>query len=290
MKQTAAWTSLAGKTFDYWMVQDDCIYENNMRKWLCECRCGTVRYVNEQNLLTGKSKSCGCLSAERAKERVVDLTGQTFGWLKVVNRAPENRRGRVCWVCKCRCGNECIVTGHELKQKKTKSCGCLKKTQTTAVDLTNRPFGRLTALYPTGKRDYKGSVIWHCSCECGGEIDVSQDRLTRRNTKSCGCLKKEVQANLPNTLHYIDGTCIEALKRKQRIDNTSGHTGVYRLKNGKYRAGIGFKGNRFHLGTHDMFETAVMARKYAENKLHRAFIMQHCPPRIVAVHAHAHTG
>ena len=276
MKQTTVRTSLAGKTFDYWIVQDDCIYENNLWKWLCVCRCGTVRYVNEQNLLTGKSKSCGCLSAELSKERIVDLTGQTFGFLKVKERAEENQHGRVSWVCEClRCGNECVVTGHELQQGKTRSCGCLKKEPTTTVDLRNQPFGRLTALHPTDKRDYKGSVIWHCACECGGEIEVSQDRLMRKNTKSCGCLKKEAQANLPNTLHYLDGTCVEFLKRKRRNDNTSGHTGVYKMQNGRYRTGIGFKGRRYSLGTYDTFAEAVKAREYAEDVLHNTFIEQY---------------
>lgn len=229
-----------------------------------------------QKNLAGKSKSCGCLSVGLAKERFKDLSGQIFGWLKVVERAPENRHGRVSWVCECKCGNECVVTGHELQQGKTKSCGCLRKVQTTTVDLSNQSFGRLTALYPTGKRDHKGSVIWHCSCECGGETDVSQDRLARHNTRSCGCLKKEIQANISDTLHYVDGTCIEFLeKRRQRADNTSGHAGVYRTKNGKYRAGIGFKGRRYHLGTYDTFEEAVTARENAEKILHGAFVKQY---------------
>jgi len=265
--------NLTGKTFEYWTVQDRYVYEKNRRNWLCKCRCGTVKYVNENNLLAGKSKSCGCLSAELAKERITDLTGQTFERLKVIRRAPENRHGRVSWVCECKCGNECIVTGHELQQKKTKSCGCLQRETTTTVDLRDQPFGRLTALYPTDRRDYKGSVIWHCSCKCGGETEVSQDRLVGGNTQSCGCLKKEIQANLPNTLHYLDGTCIEFLeKRKHRIDNTSGHTGVYLLKNGRYRANIGFKRKRYNLGTHTTFEAAVKAREYAEGILHGAFV------------------
>jgi len=264
---------LTGKTFGYWTVQDCHIDVNNKRKWLCKCRCGTMRYVYEHNLLSGKSGSCGCLSVKLARERIVDLTGQTFGRLKVIRRAPENWHGRVSWVCACECGNECIVRGHELQQKKTKSCGCLQREPTTAVDLRDQSFGRLTALYPTDRRDHKGSVIWHCSCGCGGETEVSQDRLVGGNTQSCGCLKKETQASLPNTLHYLDGTCIEFLeKRKHRNDNTSGHTGVYLLKNGRYRAVIGFKGKRYNLGTYDTFEEAVEAREYAEDILHGAFV------------------
>lgn len=269
--------ALAGRTFGFWEVQNEYIRENNRVKWLCKCRCGTKRYIDAGNLASGKSRSCGCLSRELSKMRIKDLTGQTFGFLKVIRHSSENRRDRVCWVCEClRCGNECVVTGHELQQGKTKSCGCLKKeSAATAVDLTGRRFGRLTARHPIVKRDPKGSIIWHCSCKCGGETDVPQDRLVSGNTKSCGCLKREVAENLPATLHYIDGTCIEFLERKQRVDNTSGHTGVYKKKNGRYSAGIGFKKKRYSLGTYDTFAEAVRVREYAEDILHRAFIEQY---------------
>lgn len=33
---------------------------------------------------------------------------------------------------------------------------------------------------------------WLCRCECGNEIKVTAYRLKSGNTKSCGCLKKEV--------------------------------------------------------------------------------------------------
>ena len=98
-------TNLAGQTFGYWKVQDNYIYENKQKKWLCECWCGTEKYVYARNLLSGNSKSCGCFSVKCAKERIHDLTGQTFGFLKVKERAEENQHGRVSWVCEClRCG------------------------------------------------------------------------------------------------------------------------------------------------------------------------------------------
>lgn len=37
-----------------------------------------------------------------------DLTGQTFGLLTVVNRAP-NKNNRTMWHCRCECGNECDI-------------------------------------------------------------------------------------------------------------------------------------------------------------------------------------
>ena len=48
--------NLAGQSFGYWKVQDNYIYENNQKKWLCECRCGTEKYVYARNLLSGNSK------------------------------------------------------------------------------------------------------------------------------------------------------------------------------------------------------------------------------------------
>ena len=64
------------------------------------------------------------------------------------------------------------------------------------VDISNQKFYRLTALYPTEKRDRDRSVIWHCRCECGNEVDVSGKRLRQGNTKSCGCLNTETRAAL----------------------------------------------------------------------------------------------
>ena len=58
--------------------------------------------------------------------RCIDLTGQKFGRLTVIERA-ENRGKRVTWLCKCECGNEIVIIGGNLKNGSTKSCGCYKK-------------------------------------------------------------------------------------------------------------------------------------------------------------------
>lgn len=36
---------------------------------LCQCECGSSRFVNECNLLRGKTKSCGCFSSEVISQR-----------------------------------------------------------------------------------------------------------------------------------------------------------------------------------------------------------------------------
>ena len=54
---------------------------------------------------------------------VKDETGNTYGYLTVISRAP-NKDGRAMWNCKCKCGNEIVVMGKHLRSGNTKSCGC----------------------------------------------------------------------------------------------------------------------------------------------------------------------
>lgn len=58
---------------------------------------------------------------------VIDLTGKTFGYLTVLNRAENNSRGDSRWLCRCKCGNEKIILGKSLRSGATVSCGCYHK-------------------------------------------------------------------------------------------------------------------------------------------------------------------
>ena len=141
-------------------------------------------------------------------------------------------------------------------------------------DLSGQKFGLLTAMYPTEHRDHRGSVLWHCVCECGNEIDVSAGALLDGNNRSCGCLKDKNQKQIAQRRHLVDGTCVEVLeKRKKRRDNESGFRGVFYLKNSnRYRVDIGFKGKRYYVGLFEDYDEAVQARLEAENLIHNSFI------------------
>ena len=61
--------------------------------------------------------------------KLIDLTGQKFGRLTVLERAedyktPKGKR-HTRWMCKCECGNTAHILGDHLKGRLTKSCGCL---------------------------------------------------------------------------------------------------------------------------------------------------------------------
>ena len=162
------------------------------------------------------------------------------------------------------------VTGQQEKQQEENR---KKGKGRSLTDLTGQRFGRLVALSPTKERDRKGSVYWQCICDCGKEAKVTENGLVHGNNRSCGCLKRENQKRVVDQLHMVDGTCLEWLeKRKSRSDNTSGFRGIYCLKNGRYRVGIGFKRERYYLGTYDSMEKAVQARMEAESEIHDAFV------------------
>lgn len=60
--------------------------------------------------------------------RYIDLIGNVFGRLTVVQRVDNGRRRQLRWLCRCNCKNktEKIVVGSHLKSGHTKSCGCLR--------------------------------------------------------------------------------------------------------------------------------------------------------------------
>jgi len=59
--------------------------------------------------------------------KLIDLTGQKFGRLTVVERVDNANDGHARWLCQCDCGKEKNINGRELRCGDTRSCGCLKK-------------------------------------------------------------------------------------------------------------------------------------------------------------------
>lgn len=260
---------LQGMTFGRWTVLERA-ESKGAAKWICRCTCGTERPVAAKNLLAGLSTSCGCLTREHAAQAaMVDLKGQRFGRLTVLERAGKNDRGVGRWKCLCDCGTECTVLHSSLRTGKRTSCGCdSKKGKHAAKDIAGMRFGQLVALSPTEQRDRNGSIIWRCLCDCGKETDVSLDRLSRGSVISCGCMRERANREFGSKLTHVAGTSIDALRStKLRADNSTGVTGVCR-KRGRYEVNITFQRKMYYLGSYDRLETAVQVRRDAEELLH----------------------
>ena len=53
--------------------------------------------------------------------------GQNYERLTVRGFVKRDKWGQLMWLCDCSCGGEKIVRGHDLRNKKTRSCGCLER-------------------------------------------------------------------------------------------------------------------------------------------------------------------
>lgn len=56
--------------------------------------------------------------------KLIDITGNRYGKLVVIERADSIVPGVTVWKCLCDCGNYTVVRGGNLKSGAVKSCGC----------------------------------------------------------------------------------------------------------------------------------------------------------------------
>ena len=102
------------------------VYQPKSRNslWECKCSCGSTSIVTGHCLKSGMTKSCGCLQIENRSNRAKDITGQRFGLLVAIKRLDRQNNKTFNWLCKCDCGNECVVSLDYLHQGLKTSCGC----------------------------------------------------------------------------------------------------------------------------------------------------------------------
>lgn len=98
--------------------------------WECQCDCGAITYASSNALRSNHKQSCGCMNREQAQQlgcnNYIDITGQRFGRLTVIQKSNVRKNGRVYWECVCDCGAQVVVMGRGLRAGTIQSCGCLK--------------------------------------------------------------------------------------------------------------------------------------------------------------------
>lgn len=147
--------------------------------------------------------------------------GQKFGMLTVIDNAEPLITGKGYkyerFLCRCDCGKEKLITKRALTIDRTNSCGCIVG-KSNSKDITGIKFGRLTAVCI--HHSIKSGCYWKCICECGNETVVRASSLLSGDTKSCGCLKKEM---LIHETHGMSGTRLYRIWNgmKDRCINTN---------------------------------------------------------------------
>lgn len=58
--------------------------------------------------------------------KFINLTGNTFGRLKVLRLGGRSKSNQILWLCRCNCGKEILVQTCHLNSGHTKSCGCYR--------------------------------------------------------------------------------------------------------------------------------------------------------------------
>lgn len=150
--------------------------------------------------------------------KLIDLTGQRFGSLVVLEKAESRKvkHGTVTrWKCQCDCGVIKTVNGTGLRGGRIKTCGNHKK------DYIGQRYGRLVVLEELQTTDSAGRKFrsFKCQCDCGNTVIVRQSNLVT-TTKSCGCYQRD-SVRKRQTKHGLNGTRIWNIyyQMKQRCYN-----------------------------------------------------------------------
>lgn len=72
------------------------------------------------------------------------------------------------------------------------------------IDLIGQKFGRLTPIKYMSKDKWSHN-LWLCRCDCEKEAVVIENNLKNGNTKSCGCLNKEMVMERSTTHGHSSG-------------------------------------------------------------------------------------
>lgn len=112
---------------------------------------------------------------KRVDSRRIDLTGQTFGELKVIRLSDRRHANNtLSWECLCSCGRTVYLLGYSLLHGHYKSCGCKRVAKrnngvrqhidSDRVDGTRKSALR-AKLHAANKSGHKG-VMWIESRQC----------------------------------------------------------------------------------------------------------------------------
>lgn len=223
--------------------------------------------------------------------KFIDLTGQRFGRLVVVERG-ENKGNQPYWKCLCDCGNIKYISGASLKQGVTRSCGCLHKETAKLLGQKSKkynPFeicGDYVTMYTLKGEpfyvdledfDKVKDICWYkdkYGYICGVDNVSGKNIKIHRLIMNCpddmvvDHIHGEKTRNNNRKINSRLATKSQnGMNMKKKTTNSSGYVGIRWLsQNKKWGANIWFNNKNIYLGIFDNLDDAIKARKEAEEK------------------------
>jgi hypothetical protein len=175
-----------GEKYNLLTIED--IDINKPTNVIVKCECGILKSVSFRPLLHGDVKSCGCL----AKNKLKITVGESYNRFTIVEDIAPKKYGTSNYKqvrALCECGNIKDVIYKELRQGKTKSCGCINAEKRIDIE-KNKKFGYWTILSegaPYIGKNVKTRTA-NVQCVCGKKKNnVTLNSIVQGKSKSCGC-------------------------------------------------------------------------------------------------------
>lgn len=222
------------------------------RRFQCICECGNHKVATMSHLRSKVTKSCGCLRKTKG------APGERYGRLIIISEATpvkcKNHTSKRRVICKCECGTIKTITLGNVKNGKTKSCGCLRATLNGQSkhrlygiwrQMINRTYkekhiayvnygGRGIKVCPEWKDNYFAFKEWSLKNGYSNELTLERKNVNQGyNMKNCTWATREEQANNTRSNIYLtinnEKLTLTQLARKYKINPS---TVYHRYKSG----------------------------------------------------------
>jgi len=143
--------------FSHTDKKNRCVFE-------CRCKCGAIYYKVGSELRKGQYLSC-----VQCPEN--DLTGQTFGSLRVLHKSENKVWSATTWLVECKCGKQLLLNTSELRRGIRTTCGCRKDGRNNKLDLSGKETSKFIVIKKLDSVSKSGGYEYICLCKkCNKEL------------------------------------------------------------------------------------------------------------------------